>query len=156
MGRTPTAIESAPTARPATAPEFRLALLGCCFPPRACFGHVLERHVQLHPIAGDLSVLDGEVLLHHLGHPEVAQRLGRGLDGGPGRRLPGLAAGPYQLSDPIHAVGHHDLLSIDRWIANSRAIQRRAARTFASRSSSPSLPMTASLVQWSSCIVSNV
>src|SRR5438445_355924 len=34
---------------------------------------------------------------------------GHKLLGGPGRRLPGLSAGPYQRCDAIDAVGHLDL-----------------------------------------------
>src|SRR2546429_8931384 len=91
-----------------TQPE--LALLRGYLPARPCFRHVLERHVQLYPVARDLAVLDRQVLLHHLGDAEVAQRLGRGQDGDFGRRLPGLAAGPNELCNAINAVGHLDLL----------------------------------------------
>src|SRR5205814_8996200 len=45
-------------------------------PRRARFRQVLEGHVELHAGARDLAVLDRQVLLHHLGHAQVAQLLG--------------------------------------------------------------------------------
>src|SRR5438067_3083450 len=119
---------------------------------RALFRQVLERHVELHAIARDFAVLDRQVLLHHLGHAQVAQRLGCGLHGEPRRRLPRLVAGPDQLRHPIDAVSHDDLLLKTR----ARTPHSRAARTFSRRLSSLSRPILASCVQRSSCIASKV
>src|ERR1700694_5519101 len=79
-------------------------------PARGGRAVVFERDVEPDPVSRDLAVLDGQVLPHHLGDAQVAQSLGRGLDGALRGRLPGLAAGPHQLGHPVDAVGHGCLL----------------------------------------------
>src|SRR5207237_10070177 len=65
---------------------------------------VFERQVQAGAKAGDLSILDRDVELDHLGHPQIAERPRRRLDRSLGRRLPRIGPRAHQLPDPIHAV----------------------------------------------------
>src|SRR5438552_2230107 len=67
---------------------------------------VFERQVQAGAEAGDLSILDRDVELDHLGHPQIAERPRRRLDRSLGRCLPRIGARAHQLRDPIHAVSH--------------------------------------------------
>src|SRR6185436_1786722 len=67
---------------------------------------VLERDRHPHPVAGGLPLLDRDVLLHHLGHAEVAQALAGGGDRIGGGRFPGLGARADDLGDDVDAVSH--------------------------------------------------
>src|SRR5450631_441279 len=71
---------------------------------------VLEREGQARPEAGNLALFDGHVQLDDLGDTQVAQGLRRGLDGAPGRVLPGLGADPDQLGDAVHGICHAGFL----------------------------------------------
>src|SRR3954453_8763505 len=77
------------------------------FSGRSVAGLVLERDPQAHPVAGDRTVLDRDVLAQHLGHPKVADALPGRLDRVARSRLPRLAAHTDDLGDPIDAVGHY-------------------------------------------------
>src|SRR4051812_41318214 len=67
---------------------------------------VLERQLHLGPVGRDLALLDDHVLLDHLRHAQVAQRLGGAFDRGLGGLLPGFAAGADQFDDFVDALGH--------------------------------------------------
>src|ERR1700722_19690776 len=69
-------------------------------------GVVLERQAKPDPEVLDLTVLDGDVLADHLGHPEVAHGRGRGPDRFAGGVLPGFLAHPDDLG---YAVDTHRL-----------------------------------------------
>src|ERR687898_1718352 len=69
---------------------------------------VLERDLEPGAVGPDPAVLDLQVELDDLGDPEVPEGLGRRLDRGRRRLLPGLGARPDELGDPIDAVGHDD------------------------------------------------
>src|SRR5918994_2425362 len=69
---------------------------------------VLERDLEPGAVGPDPAVLDLQVELDDLGDPEVPEGLGRRLDRGRRRLLPGLGARPDELGDPIDAVGHGD------------------------------------------------
>jgi hypothetical protein len=71
---------------------------------------VLERDPQPHPEAGDLPILDHDVLPHHLGHAQVTNGVGRSLDGASSRRLPRLVAYTDHLGHSVHTLRHGCLL----------------------------------------------
>src|SRR6266581_1061676 len=71
---------------------------------------VLERNLDLRPIALDLTVFQLHVELRDLGDTQVAQLLRRLPDRSGGRLLPGLGAGADQLDDFVDALWHVNLL----------------------------------------------
>src|ERR1041385_7134358 len=77
---------------------------------RSCVAFVLERNLDLRPIALDLTVSQLHVELGNLGDTQVAQFLRRLFDRSGGRLLPGLGAGTDQLDDFVDALWHVDLL----------------------------------------------
>src|SRR6516165_9760550 len=67
---------------------------------------VLERNADLGSVASDVAVVDGEVKLRDLTHPQVPERSAR-LRHGRGRRLlPGITACTHEFDDLVNALGH--------------------------------------------------
>src|SRR4051812_19567342 len=67
---------------------------------------VLEGDREPDPVLLDLAVLDRDVLPNHLGDPQVADALGRGLDRvGRGLR-PSIGAGPDYLGNAVDTASH--------------------------------------------------
>src|SRR4051812_19190441 len=77
---------------------------------------VLERDLELDPVALDLAILQHHVQIRHLGDAEVTQ-CSRGLfHRDRGRLLPGLAARANQLDNLVDAVSH-SVTSFMEWFA---------------------------------------
>src|SRR5580704_10566291 len=66
---------------------------------------VFEGQPELGPEDDAAAVLDLQVLLYHLGDPQVTERLTRGVHRGDRGVFPGLSAGPDDIDDPVHAHG---------------------------------------------------
>src|SRR3989442_5309600 len=67
---------------------------------------ILERHLDLCPIALDFAVLQLHVELRDLRHTQITQRLGRAFHRRARRFLPGLRAGADQLDDFVDTLWH--------------------------------------------------
>src|ERR1700731_5106559 len=72
----------------------------------SAIGFVLERDRQPDPVAGNLAVLDGDVLAGHFGDADFADCRRRGLDRAASSMLPRLGA---RANDLGHAVDTHSL-----------------------------------------------
>src|SRR5215475_545786 len=72
---------------------------------------VLERDVDPGAVGGDLALVDRHVEPADLGHAEVAEALGGGLDGILDRVFPGGLARPDQIRDAVDALVRHGPLS---------------------------------------------
>src|SRR6202140_3620163 len=72
----------------------------------SAIGFVLERDRQPDPVAGNLAVLDGDVLAGHFGDARVADCRRGGLDRAASSMLPRLGA---RADDLGHAVDPHVL-----------------------------------------------
>src|ERR1700738_3541503 len=72
----------------------------------SAIGFVLERDRQPDPVAGNLAVLDGDVLAGHFGDARVADCRRGGLDRAASSMLPRLGA---RADDLGHAVDTHVL-----------------------------------------------
>ena len=75
--------------------------------PGLVLGFVLERELELGAVGDRSALVQGNVLLDDLGHPQIAQRSGCGPDRLCGRVFPRSAARPDDLRHPVHA---HDAL----------------------------------------------
>jgi hypothetical protein len=64
---------------------------------------------------------DVQILLHHLGDPQVAERLARGLHRGGRGVFPGLSARPDHVDYPVHAHGILLVWRPDRVLGGDRA-----------------------------------
>src|SRR5262245_25003573 len=80
-----------------------------------CFRSAFVLEGQAHASAedDDLAFLDRHVHLHHFGHPEIAQRAGRGLHRVARRFLPRIPAGAHEFGYAVDAAARafgHDCL----------------------------------------------
>src|SRR6266567_1794670 len=62
-------------------------------------------YLQAGPVDDAAVVIYEQVLLHHLGDPQVTESLARGVHRGDRGVLPGLGAGPDDIDDSVHAHG---------------------------------------------------